>query len=59
MSKRPTSIDVAKRAGVSQSTVSLVLSGNQRATFSDETRARVIAAAKELNYEPPLRKPAA
>lgn len=56
MNKRPTSIDVAKRAGVSQSTVSLVLSGNQRATFSDETRARVIAAAKELNYEPPLRK---
>lgn len=50
-SKRPTQTDVAKRAGVSRGTVSLVL--NKRETqvaISQETRERVVAAARELGY---------
>ncbi len=45
--------DVAKLAGVSQPTVSRIL--NNKNTFHsipDGTRARVLAAAKELNYHP-------
>lgn len=45
-----TSIDVAQRAGVSQSTVSRVFSSEDR--VSEETRARVLAAAHELGYQP-------
>lgn len=48
MDRRPTIIDVAKRAGVSKSTVSLVL---QNSTLvRDETRAQVRAAMAELGY---------
>ncbi len=43
-------LDVARRAGTSQPTVSLVLSGNQRARVSQRTRARVLRAAAELGY---------
>ncbi len=50
--KRITSHDVAKRAGVSQPTVSLVLSKNARARVSAETRERVLLAALELGYVP-------
>ena len=50
--KRITSHDVAKRAGVSQPTVSLVLSKNARARVSAETRERVLLAARELGYMP-------
>lgn len=46
--RRPTSFDIAARAGVSQPTVSRALSGNP--SVSAETRARVLAAARELNY---------
>ncbi|WP_324809482.1 LacI family DNA-binding transcriptional regulator [Sphingomonas sp. LY29] len=46
--RRPTSFDIAALAGVSQPTVSRALSGNP--SVSDETRAKVLAAAKELNY---------
>lgn len=42
--------DVAKRAGVSQSTVSLVI--NQKANISDETRRKVLKAIEELDYHP-------
>lgn len=45
---RPTSFDVAEKAGVSQSTVSRALRGN--AGVNSETRARVSAAARELGY---------
>jgi DNA-binding LacI/PurR family transcriptional regulator len=45
-----TARDVAKRAGVSTSTVSHVLNGTR--TVSDDLRARVLAAFEELNYEP-------
>jgi len=52
MGKRPTSHDVARLAGVSQSTVSFVFTG--RAGISTATRDKVLAAAAELNYRPNL-----
>lgn len=55
--KKVTSQDVATRAGVSQATVSLILNGSDKITFSNETKERVIAAAQELNYILPQRKP--
>ncbi len=42
--------DVAQRAGVSITTVSLVL--NSKGNISEETRRRVLAAAEELHYHP-------
>lgn len=45
-----TASDVAKLAGVSQSTVSYVMTGAR--SISPETRARVEAAMKELSYHP-------
>ena len=42
--------DVAKKAGVSTSTVSLVI--NNSGYVSQNTRDRVTAAMKELNYIP-------
>ncbi len=42
--------EVARRAGVSIATVSYVL--NESAPISEETRARVLAAAAELGYRP-------
>lgn len=42
--------DVASAAGVSQQTVSNVLNG--RTGFTEETRRRVLAAARELDYSP-------
>lgn len=53
-SRRITAHDVAALAGVSQATVSLVLTGNPRARVSEETRARVRRAASELGYRPNL-----
>lgn len=46
-----TSKDVAKLAGVSRSTVSLVLN-NSNMPISQETRQKVLKASKELNYQP-------
>jgi DNA-binding LacI/PurR family transcriptional regulator len=45
-----TSKDVARLAGVSQSTVSYVMSGKR--PISEETRERVLAAIEGLTYEP-------
>src|ERR1700753_3591468 len=44
--------DIAARAGLSRTTVSCVLNDKQDAGISEETRQRVIQAAKELNYRP-------
>ena len=54
--KKATSQDVARLAGVSQATVSLILNNSDKITFSSETKERVFAAAQELNYELPRRK---
>jgi DNA-binding LacI/PurR family transcriptional regulator len=51
LSPRATSWDVARLAGVSRSTVSQVLNGNDE-RFPQETRERVRAAASELAYRP-------
>ncbi len=50
--ERVTSVAVAERAGVSQSTVSLVLSGKARGRVSATTEAAVRQAARELGYRP-------
>jgi LacI family transcriptional regulator len=48
---RPTMMAVAAAAGVSQATVSLVLSNSKGAKLTDETRRRVLQAAQELGYK--------
>lgn len=54
LKRRPTSVDVARLAGVAQSTVSYVINnrtdGNVR--VSEETRQRVMKAVAELGYFP-------
>jgi DNA-binding LacI/PurR family transcriptional regulator len=50
--KRVTSSQVAEKAGVSRTTVSLVLNDVQGVQISKETRGRVIEAALELGYVP-------
>ena len=50
MKQRVSSHDVARKAGVSQSTVSLVLNGRTEARIPEETRRRVFDAARSLNY---------
>jgi LacI family transcriptional regulator len=47
---RPTMMDVAAAAGVSQATVSLVLSGSKGARLAEATRQRVMKAAQDLGY---------
>lgn len=48
--KRATIVDVAERAGVSKSLVSLVMSGSPR--VGEESRRAVMQAATELGYRP-------
>ncbi len=50
--KRSTSLDVAKFAGVSRTTVSFVLNDVPSVSISAATRKRVLDAAKKLNYSP-------
>lgn len=50
--KRSTSLDVAKVAGVSRTTVSFVLNDVPSVSISESTRQRVLDAAKQLNYSP-------
>lgn len=52
--RSPTMQDVAARAGVSPSTVSLVLSGRRggESRISEETRRRIHDAVRELHYVP-------
>src|SRR3954452_23222732 len=49
-----TSVDVARHAGVSQATVSLVLSGKSAGRVSATTEAAVRRAAEDLGYRPNL-----
>jgi len=49
---RITAYDVARRAGVSQTTVSFVLNNVEGAGISERTRQRVMAAVEELDYVP-------
>lgn len=53
--KKPTAEDVARLAGVSQSTVSMILNNKPGVSFSTETIERVFTAARQLNYE--VKKP--
>ena len=50
--RRPTMVDVANAARVSQTTVSLVLNHADGARLSAETRQRVMKAAAKLGYQP-------
>src|SRR5215469_8760910 len=50
----PTSFDVARRAGVSQSTVSLVLNGKTAGRVSARTQEAVLRVAQELGYQPSM-----
>ncbi len=49
---RVTAAEVARRAGVSQPTVSLVLSRNPNVRVAQETRERIQQVAAELGYRP-------
>lgn len=48
--KRPTMADIARRAGVTKGAVSFALNG--RPGVSEETRARILAIAEELGWQP-------
>jgi len=51
--KRPvTGADVARIAGVSQATVSLVVTGKSEGRISDEQRDHVLKIARGLSYQP-------
>jgi DNA-binding LacI/PurR family transcriptional regulator len=50
--RKPSMVDVAKRAGVSQTTVSYVLSGRKDVVIPESTRERIWRAARELGYRP-------
>lgn len=48
----PTSLDVARLAGVSQAAVSLVFSGKAQGHIATDTRNAVLSAATQLGYRP-------
>ncbi|MGH2561199.1 MAG: LacI family DNA-binding transcriptional regulator [Thermomicrobiales bacterium] len=50
--RRPTQIDVARQAGVSQALVSYVFTPNARASVPASTRQRVLDVADQLGYVP-------
>jgi len=52
MNRRITSSDIARAAGVSQTTVSFVLNDTEGTSISAETKARVLKAAQALGYVP-------
>ncbi|GHA16275.1 LacI family transcriptional regulator [Devosia pacifica] len=52
MSKRVRMLDIARTAGVSQTTVSLVLNRVPNVRIAEDTRQRVFDAARELGYAP-------
>jgi len=52
MSKRVTTKDIAKLAGVSRTSVSFVLNNVPGVKISEETRQRILDAAQQLDYHP-------
>jgi DNA-binding LacI/PurR family transcriptional regulator len=52
LTKRPTSADVAREAGLSRSTVSYVLNDDPNQKIPPATRERVLVAAAKLGYTP-------
>ncbi len=52
--KRISSVDVAREAGVSQSTVSRVFNNSKGVNVSPDTFKRIMAAAEKLNYRPSI-----
>jgi DNA-binding LacI/PurR family transcriptional regulator len=52
LAKRVTSADVARLAGVSRTTVSFVLNGRPGLSIPEDTRNRVLDAARRLDYRP-------
>jgi LacI family transcriptional regulator len=50
--RKPTQIDVARAAGVSQTTVSLVLNNSDTPSVPEETRNKVLEAIRTLSYVP-------
>lgn len=53
-----TTRDIADYTGLSQSTVSMVLSGKRNVSFTAETEEKVKEAARKLGYKKPVRKKA-
>ncbi len=54
--KKVTTVDIARLAGCSQSTVSMILSRNPHGNFSQKTVEKVLKAAEELGYNKYSRK---
>lgn len=52
MAKKTSALDVARRAGVSRTTVSFVLNNAPGKLIPEETRQRVLRAAHDLDYRP-------
>ncbi len=52
MRKKPSGLDVARRAGVSLTTVSFVMNERTDKSIPTSTRERVLRAARELGYRP-------
>ncbi len=50
--RRPSMADVARLAGVSQTTVSFILNDTPGSSIPRDTRERVLAAVRELDYRP-------
>ena len=54
--KKATSMDVAREAGVSQATVSMILNKKYNVSFSKETIRQVTEAAEKLDYHLPKQR---
>lgn len=53
-SRRVTAVDIAREVGVSRTTVGFVLNSTPGQTISEETRRKVLEAARRLGYRPHL-----
>lgn len=52
MREKTTTLDIARRAGVSRTTVSFILNNTPGKNISEETRQKVLQAVEELDYLP-------